>query len=61
MFLGSGPKPAEGGWSLMNKNIEKWAMACKIHLKRREEDAQTRVIKAHESDGQQKQLLEFRI
>jgi hypothetical protein len=40
---------------------KKWTVRCKIHSKRPEEDAETKVMKAQESNGQQKQLFEFNI
>jgi hypothetical protein len=35
------------------EELRKWTLRCKIHSKRPEEDAETTVMKAHESVGQQ--------
>jgi hypothetical protein len=42
-------------------SLQKWPARCKIHSKRPENDAKTTVMKAQESNGQQKQLFEFHV
>jgi hypothetical protein len=43
------------------RKLKKSTLTCKIHSKRLEEGAEATIMKAHESDGQQKQLFEFNI
>jgi hypothetical protein len=43
------------------EKMTKRTVRCKIHSKRPEEDAETTVMKAHESVDQQKQLFEFHV
>jgi hypothetical protein len=39
-------------------NLKKWTLIWKIHTKRPEEDAETTVMKAHESIGQEKTAVQ---